>query len=117
MQEIEPKTIGRRLRQIRESLNLKQEEFSKRVGLTQSAICQYERGDRIPSGRALQQISARLRLPLAELLRVPDQGPEEQTEKELLINMIANKLRLLPKDQILHMDRSIDFMVRPKEKP
>lgn len=38
--------IGERLREIRQTHNLNQEEFGKRIGVTRSAICNYENGTR-----------------------------------------------------------------------
>lgn len=45
---INAKTIGLKIKNLRESHNLTQEEFCKKVDITQSALSNYENGLRIP---------------------------------------------------------------------
>lgn len=45
---INAKTIGLKIKNLRESNNLTQEEFCKKVDITQSALSNYENGLRIP---------------------------------------------------------------------
>ena len=45
---INAKTIGSKIKNLRESHNLTQEEFCKKVDITQSALSNYENGLRIP---------------------------------------------------------------------
>lgn len=47
--EISPNEI----REIRESLGLKQSEFAERIGVKQAAVSHWEQGIRQPSGAAL----------------------------------------------------------------
>ncbi len=42
-------TVGRNIQMIRESRGLSQKETAERVGITQAALCQIERGTRNPS--------------------------------------------------------------------
>lgn len=42
-------TIGKNIQEVRESQNLTQAETAERVGITQAALCQIERGTRNPS--------------------------------------------------------------------
>lgn len=42
-------TVGRNIQMIRESRGLNQKETAERVGITQAALCQIERGTRNPS--------------------------------------------------------------------
>jgi len=45
---INAKAIGLKIKNLRESNNLTQEEFCKKVDITQSALSNYENGLRIP---------------------------------------------------------------------
>lgn len=45
---INAKTIGLKIKNLRESHNLTQDEFCKKVDITQSALSNYENGLRIP---------------------------------------------------------------------
>lgn len=45
---INAKTIGKKIKELRESKGLTQEAFCESVGITQSALSNYENGLRIP---------------------------------------------------------------------
>lgn len=50
------KISGNRIRELRLSKSLNQEQLAEKIGLTKQAISQYERGDRKPSIDALQAL-------------------------------------------------------------
>lgn len=50
------KEIGKRLRLLRETLGLTQEEFGKKIGRTKGAISAYEKGERTPDKTTLMLI-------------------------------------------------------------
>ncbi len=56
------------LRYIRKSLKINQIEFGKRIGLTQSEISKYERGQSYPTFGGLLEILSALDVPLERLV-------------------------------------------------
>ena len=63
------KTLARRVKSLRESLRLTQEELSKRIGISVSFTSLLERGERAPSYETLVAVARALEVPLAELFR------------------------------------------------
>lgn len=61
--------LARRVKSLRESLRLTQEEFSKRIGISVSFASLLERGERAPSYETLVAVAQALEVPLAELFR------------------------------------------------
>lgn len=61
--------LGKRVRGLRESLRLTQEEFATRCGISVSFASLLERGERSPSYETLLTIARALEVPLAELFR------------------------------------------------
>ncbi len=77
--------LARRVKSLRESLRLTQEEFSKRIGISVSFASLLERGERAPSYETLVAVARALEVPLAELFRdgVSAQ-PEDRSHARLL---------------------------------
>lgn len=48
--------IGRKIKELRESLQKDQEEFGKMLGLKQPIISQWENGTRFPSSTGIQNL-------------------------------------------------------------
>jgi len=67
--------IHDKLKHLRESLGLTQYEFSKRVGLSQPAIHQFEHGKRYPSIHALGKISQTFNIPIDTLIENKTKDP------------------------------------------
>jgi transcriptional regulator with XRE-family HTH domain len=61
--------LGRRVRALRESLRLTQEEFARRCGISVSFASLLERGERSPSYDTLLEVARSLEVPVAELFR------------------------------------------------
>jgi transcriptional regulator with XRE-family HTH domain len=61
------KTIGRRIRQIR-GFDLTQEEFARKLGISQSQLSKYERGLALPAPEVLIQMKKSLNVSLDWLL-------------------------------------------------
>ena len=53
----QPRTIGSRLKELRQSLGLTQQEFAKRFGLPARTAQSYERDEALPSASFLQQLA------------------------------------------------------------
>jgi transcriptional regulator with XRE-family HTH domain len=56
---VRARTIGRRLRRLREEAGLSQRAIAQR-GISAAYISRIEAGERMPSGQALRQLAARL---------------------------------------------------------
>ena len=61
------KDIGKRIRSLREGLNLSQEDFANKAGLHRTYIGSLERGERNPSVETLARVAAALAVPLGYL--------------------------------------------------
>ncbi|MBI5241140.1 MAG: helix-turn-helix transcriptional regulator [Elusimicrobia bacterium] len=61
--------LGRRIRRCREAAHLTQEELSERAMLHPTYVGYIERGQRLPSLRALERLADALSVPLATLLK------------------------------------------------
>lgn len=61
--------LARRIKSLRESLRLTQEEFARRIGISVSFASLLERGERAPSYETLVAVAKALEVPLAELFR------------------------------------------------
>lgn len=64
----ELKQLGNHLKDKREQLQLTQEEFALKCGLTKNYIGMLERGERNPSYLTLLQIARNLKVSLKDLL-------------------------------------------------
>jgi transcriptional regulator with XRE-family HTH domain len=62
-------TLAQRVKSLRESLGVTQEEFAKRIGISVSFASLLERGERSPSFETLVAVAKALEVPLAELFR------------------------------------------------
>lgn len=91
---------------MRKSHGLNQSQFAKKVGLTQSAISQYEDGKRSPSFEALQKISAGFDAPLDVLLNRKEDNEEQDNEREAALHALMRniKYRNISKDAIIALN-------------
>jgi HTH-type transcriptional regulator, repressor for puuD len=105
--------VGGRIYQIRTALKMSQRDLAEQADLSQSAIAQFENGDRLPSTTALRGICAVLGISMERLLSestdVEDQG------KEVLLERMVQKARELSKENILTLNRFVEQL--PPEKP
>lgn len=105
------KVIAERLKSLRTSYGLSQQDFADKVGLSQSAISQFEKAERMPSTAALETIANAFSLPFADLVS----ATPAENDKELLISAVAQKLRGMTKDDIITLDRFVDRMGPKKD--
>lgn len=97
--------VGRRIRELRQSKRLLQEELARKAGLSASALSNFEQGRRRISLEWLRKISKVLGVPVSDL--IPDSRVRkplaENTEEE---NLLANwrKIRNADlQDQLLEL--------------
>lgn len=65
--------LGRRLRELRQTIGLSQEKFAARAGLDRTYYARMERGERNPSVKQLAKIAYALSVPVAALFAESDQ--------------------------------------------
>lgn len=75
----EPESIGRRIQEAREEAGLSQEELASRLGITQSALSNYELGKRRLHLSNLQKIAGALNRPLNCFLGLEELEDETPT--------------------------------------
>ena len=97
-------TFGYRLRKARQKKGLRQDELAEKVGLTQSAISQFEKGLRVPNRDNLQKIASALCVTEDELI------PETQAERDELIKKIKG---MNPAD-LKQVSDFVDFLRRKR---
>jgi transcriptional regulator with XRE-family HTH domain len=85
--------LGRRVRALRESLRLTQEEFAKRSHISVSFASLLERGERSPSYDTLLQIARALEVQASELFR-DGPAPDAQDPSHARLLEFARKAHL-----------------------
>jgi transcriptional regulator with XRE-family HTH domain len=63
------KSLARRVRALRESLSMNQDELARKCGISAGFVSLLERGERTPSYETLVQIARSLEVPVQELFR------------------------------------------------
>jgi len=66
------KRFGLRLREIRSTRQMTQEEFAELVGMSVDFLSLIERGRNAPSFETLERIAKKLKLPVADLFTFSD---------------------------------------------
>ena len=57
-----------RILEIRQTLGLTQDVFAQQLGVDQSMLSRWERGERLPSLQNLLRVAGRLHLPISEIM-------------------------------------------------
>lgn len=76
--------LAQRLTHLRKNARLSQAALAARVGVSQSAISQLERGRRRPSLGLITGIAVALSCPLSDLVDNPGTAPLTKAEEDLL---------------------------------
>ena len=71
-----------RLRELRKSKNLSQEELGKLFNVAQNTISHWERGDREPDNETLKSLANYFGVTTDELLYTPDELKEIETHRQ-----------------------------------
>jgi transcriptional regulator with XRE-family HTH domain len=77
------KTLGNRIRELRERHDLSLREFAKRLGSTPAHVSDIELGRRNPSDELLQKISTLLGESVEELRKFDRRAPVEELKKRI----------------------------------
>ena len=60
--------LGMKIKSVRESMNLTQEQFAQKCGMSKNYIGMLERGERNPSYLTLQQIASKIVIDIHKLI-------------------------------------------------
>ena len=96
-------TFGEKLKQLRESRYLTQMKLAIDLGVAQSTIAAYERGQREPSFSVIQKIADYFHVPFISLM-----PSTSDTVDESYVNVIAESLHQNPKLGLL-FDKTKNF--------
>jgi transcriptional regulator with XRE-family HTH domain len=103
--------VGKRIQKAREEAGMSQDELASMMGITQSALSNYELGKRRLYLENLQEIARRLNRPLACFLGVEEaeaaggEGPVEDADETM-----REITRLLPEVPELEREFLLDYI-------
>lgn len=94
--------LGARLRMLRQSQRLSQEELAERTGLHPTYIAKIELGVRLPSLEVLSRLAAALNTPLAGIVAAMDQPHDSSPscQAEILLQGLSPGQIILTRDFI-----------------
>ncbi|WP_412030483.1 helix-turn-helix domain-containing protein [Deinococcus yunweiensis] len=99
--------MSTRIRELRERLNLTQDELGTRVGVTRQTIIAWEKGQRDPSMAQLTALSGALDVPVELLLRQPGTAPDR--ERPVILYRADRRSALTETDEELMGRRASDY--------
>ena len=76
-----------KIKKLRISQNISQKDMSKILGISQSALCMYESGQRKPSIELLPKIAKVLNCTVDELLKVDEPEETDKTKSQTSGNL------------------------------
>ena len=103
MEAIFKKRLGSRIRLLRTSRGMTQEELGSRIDRTPEAISNIERGEVLPQLETLSRISVALGVPVSELLLgvgAVDGPPKDENEREKLDRDLMELARKLSNEDV-----------------
>ncbi len=87
------RTIGQRMRDIRESKGMTQKQVADKCGMADSAIRRYEAGGANPKLKTLLRIAGALGVSITDLLDVPDEYRISATKLERALSELDEKIK------------------------
>ena len=89
--------IGLRIRTMRKSRRMTQEDLAKAIGQSPSSITMYETGRREPDIETLEAFADVFNVPLSFL--ISDEAPMESKQVDPEIHIVSSMMEELPQDQ------------------
>lgn len=111
MEKLE-EVVKKRLKAIRENLNLNQSQFADRLGISQAAISQFEDGKRVPSIETLDKIASALHMSVVALLSDENATDDQKTE---VIQQLTAQLATMNMQELQVMNRFVVDWKKAKE--
>lgn len=94
--------LNERLKLLRESWNMSQAEFAKKIGLSKSSINMYERGEREPSIETMEAMADFFNVDMDFLV-----GKSEHKNKSEWLKTIGYTIKTIPKQDIHSVSNNI----------
>ncbi len=127
-------SVNEKIRLIRETKGLTQEQVAEKLGVSPSVYGDIERGDNDPKLSKLEKIAEILEMPLSDLIDSSDKGTlninfnkqgkhynvylgssNAELEKQLLINELKDKELALQQREIAYLKELLE--IHKREKP
>lgn len=111
--EEQKKEVGKRIKELRIAKNWNQQKLADEADLTQSAIAQFEKGERLPSTTALRSMAEAFEISMESLLI---QEINTDPNKILQLGKLMAEAKGLSTEQILTLNRLVKDM-KPNREP
>lgn len=92
--------FNERLKELRKSRHLTQDEFSKQSGIGRSAVSMYESGKRMPSYEALEQIADFFNVSMGSLIERTEHQTATPTAKDDVDDIFDEDIRMLARNKM-----------------
>lgn len=100
------KEVGKRIKELRTIKAWNQQKLADEADLTQSAIAQFEKGERLPSTTALQSMAVAFGISMESLLT----GDNSDPGKILNLAELMGNAKTLSADQIHRLNRFVESL-------
>ena len=102
------KEIGLKIKQLRLSKNLTQEEFAEKINTDRKTISRAEQGEYRPSGETLEKICIVFNIPISYFY--DDSEYKNDSNKDEIIRNITAKLNVSDLDKLNKINKLIDII-------
>lgn len=92
--------FNERLKELRKSRHLTQDEFSKQSGIGRSAVSMYESGKRMPSYEALEQIADFFNVSMGSLIERTEHQTATPATKDDVDDIFDEDIRMLARNKM-----------------
>lgn len=100
--------FGQKLKEIRESLKLSQEEFAEKIGISRHSLSELERGINFPAPTTLDSIHENFKIDYNDLFSF-----DTNISCKLLENVIR-KVKMIDKNQLKTLNSFLDALIKTK---
>ena len=93
-------TVASRIKELLSERDMTQKELAQRAGITESAVCHYVKGERVPRGTNLIKISSALNVTTDFLLGSEEENSEENSFAVVKTLIARNAERMSPEERM-----------------
>ena len=98
------KLLGKRIAEIRKSLNLSQENFAEKIGMSRNSLSLIERGINLPAGENIDKIHNCFNISYSELFNFNEKSNSKTTE-------IISKIKMIKEDNLYLIEALINALI------
>lgn len=88
-----------RVKELIKVNNLKQKDLANDIGVTESTMCKYLSGDRVPGGETLSNLATALKTTTDYLLGLDNENRTEMNSSELRLLLARSAKELTPSEK------------------